>query len=156
MSFQVNKGMSKRFMYSFFKNYNSFFVFNVRDFQENLYLYNVFIGNVFHGKQLNKIFKKDMFFGLFAGNVFFCFVKSNKFIEVLLDLYYIHIKEKKLDLIGVCYNYKFFNFNINYSNIMNCLLLNFSIIFFLLLLFINLFLLKIVLVLKYSLFVKKC
>ena len=82
MLFQVDKRVNMKFIYNFMKNDNSFFVFNVRNFQENFYIYNYFKGDILHIKQLNNFSQKDMFLGLFSGNIFFCFINSIDFLKV--------------------------------------------------------------------------
>ena len=56
MLFQINKKFSKKFLFTFLKNNDSFFVFNVRTYKESKILYNVFMGNVLHSKQMSDLF----------------------------------------------------------------------------------------------------
>lgn len=156
MLFQINKNVNKHFLYDYIKDNNSFFVFNIRNFQEKIYVFKYFGEDVLHIKQVINVYDEDIFLNLFSGNLFFCFIESNEFLNKLVNLYFYNLSEIKLDLVGICYNNFFLNFNFNFVNILNCLFLNFSIMFFLILIYINLFFFKIVLLLKKNLSKKKC
>lgn len=156
MLFQINKNVNKHFLYDNIKDNSSFFVFNIRNFQEKIYVFKYFGEDVLHIKQVINVYNEDIFLNLFSGNLFFCFIESNEFLNKLVNLYFYNLSEIKLDLVGICYNNFFLNFNFNFVNILNCLFLNFSIMFFLILIYINLFFLKIVLLLKKNLSKKKC
>lgn len=155
MLFQINKNINVKFLDNFIKNSNYFFVFNIKNKKEYNYIYNYFQGNIISMTKIGKVFEENLFLNLFSGNFFFCFVILSDFFKVLIDLFFFKITEYNLDLIGLCYNNFFLNFNLGYFNLNNCLFLNFSIILFLIFLFINLFFFKIVLLLN-SLVIKKC
>lgn len=155
MLLQINNTINKRFLFNFLKKNNYFFVFNVENFKEVSFLYDYFMGKISHSKQFINFFDKDKI-ELFAGNTFFCFVDFIDFFKIFLDLVCFKNAEYNLNLVGICYNNYFLNFNLNYLNVFNCLYLNLVIVYFLLLLFVNLFLFKFVLLLKQNLFLKKC
>lgn len=152
----LNKNVKKVVSYGFINNFNCFFVFNVRNLNENIYLNSYFIKHNLHPKNELKFFYENLSLELFSGNVVYCFVDHVDFFNKLLDLYFFKIVEYELDLIGVCYKNYFLNFNLSYSNVLNCLYLNFSIIFFLVLLFINLFFFKLCLIFRVNMNIKKC
>jgi hypothetical protein len=156
MLLQVNNTANKKFLYKFLKKNNYFFVINVKSFQEIFHINDYFSGNILHSKQIINFFYENKILDIFSGNIYFCFVEALNFYDVFLDLYYSKLNKYNLDLVGVCYNNYFLNFNINYLNVLNCLSLNLFIFFFLILLFINLFFFKILVLLKSSLLLKKC
>jgi hypothetical protein len=155
MLFQINRKFNKRFLFTFLKNNDSFFVFNVRTFKESKILYDVFMGNVLHSKQMSDLFLGKYTMELFGGNTIFCFVKNSDFFQVYLNIIY-DLNKFGLDLIGICYNNYLLNLNLNYSNVFSVLYSNFTVVFFLICMFINLFFFRILLLLKKVLFLKKC
>jgi hypothetical protein len=155
MLFQINKKFSKKFLFTFLKNNDSFFVFNVRTYKESKILYNVFMGNVLHSKQMSDLFLEKHHLSLFGGNSVFCFVKNSDFFQVYLNIIY-DLDKYGLDLIGICYNNYLLNLNLNYSNVISVLYSNFVVVFFLVCVFINLFFFKLLLLLKKTLSSKKC
>lgn len=156
MLFQINKNVNKHFLYKNIKDNSSFFVFNIKTFKEKIYIYKFFGEDVLHIKQITNLYNEEIFLNLFSGSIFFCFIKSNEFLSNLISLYFNNLIDIKLDLVGVCYNNFFLNLNFNFANISNCLFLNFFIMFFLLLVYINLFFFKFILFLRNSLNIKKC
>lgn len=155
MLLQVNNRINKKFLYKNISKSNYFFIFNIENSQNISFFYDYFIGNVSHSKQIINFLNKDKI-ELFAGNTYFCFVESSNFFKIFLDLYFFKIGQYKLDLVGICYNNFFLNFNMNYFNVLNIFYLNLVIIYFVVLSFICMFLFKLVLLFKKSLLLKKC
>jgi hypothetical protein len=154
MLLKTTSNINKKFLSNFFNKNNTFFIFNVNNSTEISFIYKYFCGNILHSKQLVNFYIKNLPINLFSGNFYFCFVESNKIFNSFLDLYYLNLK--KLNLIGICYNNIFLNININYLNLFNFLYLKIFIIFFICLLFINVFFLKIFLLIKKLSVLKKC
>lgn len=152
MLLKINHIINKKYVYKNLDNNNFFFIFNFDNPQTILSIYKYFNGRVLHHKQFIKIKKLN----LFSGNTIFCFVDSSNFFNFFLDLYFFKIQELKLDVIGICYNNYFLNFNMNYLNIFNCIYSNLVVVYFLIFLFLNLFLVKFFMILKQGLLKKKC
>jgi len=155
MLFQINRKFSKKFLFTFLKNNDSFFVFNVKTFKENKILYDVFRGNVLHSKQMSDLFLGKYAMDLFSGNTIFCFIKNSDFFQVYLNIIY-DLNKHGLDLIGICYNNYLLNLNLNYSNVFSVLYSNFTVVFFLICMFINLFFFRVLMLLRKTLSLKKC
>ena len=156
MLLKINNIFYRKSLVNFVNSNNFFFVFNVKTSSELNFLYEYFLDNVLHSKQLINFYGKNLIFDLFSGNSYFCFVDSVKFVNILLDLYYVNLSKFNLDLVGICYNNYFLNLNINYLNVQNNFYLNLCVLFFICLLFINLFFSKVILLLKKLLVLKKC
>ena len=154
MLLKTTNNINKKFLGKFLNENNTFFIFNVNNSNEISFIYKYFYGNVLHSKQLVNFYNKNLSLNLFTGNIYLCFVKPKKIFNCFLDLHYLNLK--KLNLIGICYNNIFLNININYLNVFNVLYLKIYVIFFICLLFINIFFLKVFLLIKKLKVLKKC
>ena len=156
MLLKVNNTISKKFLSKLIKTNNYFFVFNINDLKDINTLYTYFSSNILHSKQvMNFFFKKDVL-NLFSGNTYFCFVDSKNFFTILVDLIHFGFSRYKLDLFGICYNNYFLNYNLHFENVLNCLFLNSFILFYYFFFCVNLFLLKVLMLIRTNLSLKKC
>lgn len=79
MLFQINKNVNKHFLYDNIKDNSSFFVFNIRNFQEKIYVFKYFGEDVLHIKQVINVYNEDIFLNLFSGNLFFVLLNQMNF-----------------------------------------------------------------------------
>lgn len=156
MLLKLNNLFSKKFLINFIYNKNFFFVFDVKNVDELTFIYEYFSDNVLHLKQIVNFYGNNVSLSLFSGNSYFCFIDSSQFFSILVDLYHNKLVHFNLNLVGICYNNYFLNFNMNYFNVLSSFFLNTFIVFFICLLFVNLFFFKIVFLLKKIFVLKIC